>query len=121
MKIISKINRIGLRYVNFFKSDILQKIDLKIELDKNKLFNKTILKTEIENNNILSVLQITNDAINSGSQGSAIDIDCVLNNVKEKTIPQILTKNIDDLHNEEKVLFFKIIGEKYLSEFSPEY
>jgi uncharacterized protein (TIGR04255 family) len=119
--IISKIERIGLRYVNFFENNIFDKINLKVCISSDNIFYKnTVVRTEIEQGEFNSTLQIANNAINSGRLGSIIDIDTfsVVN------LESFFDKKIDIVnngHKKEKELFYSLLKEDFLNSLNPKY
>ncbi len=99
-KIINKIERIGVRYINFFENlDIFKKI--RIEVNSPELIVKNIfLVIDAEENNFKSKVRISNKSeININSKiknGSIIDIDTYCENPdKSLDIPKEITKGHD--------------------------
>ncbi len=63
--IIKRVERLGLRYINYFDADIFNHLKMKV-LIKNEVsdLKKTIFRTELTTGNFLSTLQIANNASN---------------------------------------------------------
>ena len=120
VSIINIIERIGLRYINFFKGNIVNDINLSVTInDKAIVFKNTVLRTEIEHSNgYSSTIQIANNAINNGQIGSIIDIDtfCTYNLLdffpNKKEI-------INNAHTNEKELFFSLLKTDFLQTLNP--
>lgn len=126
LKIIEKVTRIGLRYINFFKDlDIYEKSTLKITLGGQSLVaNQTNLTALIPGDNCINYLKMINDAEigieNEIYKGSLIDIDTVL-----VDFPDTLLTNfrdpIEQIHIEEKKLFFSLLTTDFLQSLNPIY
>jgi uncharacterized protein (TIGR04255 family) len=85
-KIVTKITRFGIRYIDFFKLDIFEKINLKITLNENLFLAERIsFQSSIIKDNSLINLQISNNVNVSmngiDSMGSIIDIDTYVNDL----------------------------------------
>lgn len=126
LNIVEKVNRFGLRYVNFFDGiDIFEKIDLKVTLrqEEFKKINK-FLRVEIPSEEFMNLLQVSNHAnliINGKSKnGSIIDIDT-------HTVPasgnffEAFDSLLDRVHEVEKGLFFNLLKPEFLETLNPEY
>jgi len=123
LSIVEEVNRIGLRVVNFFSGiDIFKnsKISIKISDEKIGLIN-TLFRTEYSHeNSIKSTLNITNNASINLKIGSIIDIDTFLEKAQTLTGDSIVTE-IDRIHHLEKIIFFSLLKDEFLSQFNPEY
>ena len=123
--VIKKVQRLGLRYINFFESDVFDKISLAVNVGNKPLkSNNTFIRAELPCNDFTSILQITNNAQigieNKKYAGSVIDIDTYT------------TSNLDDFfvsfvdlvikgHEEEKKIFFQLLNEDFLATLNPTY
>lgn len=121
LKIIGEVERLAIRYINFFEENIFENIKLEVNLGGSSIINeKSVFRTEINHGKFNSVLQISNDAKSENKLGSIIDIDCS----KTKGL-QDFFKNKESLINEghqiEKELFFKLITDDYLRKLNPTY
>lgn len=116
-KVVSKITRVALRYVNFFEENILLKSNLTIKLNSDQLNDhKATMKFEIPNGDFLSILNISNQAIRQDKQnpakGSTIDIDTFI----QKEVPNFFNEKetiLNDCHNIGKSLFASLLNEEY--------
>ncbi len=126
LKIINKIERFGLRYINFFADiNIYEKSMLQIQLEKNNLFkNDNNLTMVMQTGDFASKLVIINNAQvkfqkqKETTKGSIIDIDVSLERkIKFESINEL----IENAHMEEKKLFFSLLKPAYLKTFNPEY
>lgn len=121
--IIKEVDRIALRYLNIFSEmNVFHQSNVSVLLGENPIESPTInLATQITNSNITSDIriisgaqaQLTNEIIN----GSIVDIDTSITNI---TIDNF-SDHLEKIHNEEKHLFYKIIGLKLLENLNPEY
>lgn len=126
LNIANKISRIGLRYINFFQNtDIFEKLDMSFSNEDNFLVgNSSLIKTEIKENSLVQILQISNSGgISRNGEnlyGSFIDVDTStmthIDNFFEST-----EEHMDYLHDAEKKLFFNLLKSEYLKEFNPIY
>lgn len=123
--LITKADRLGIRYINFFELDIFENINLSILLSEKSLISESeqiTFRSTLKTGDFLSNLQIINKGNMILNQiqksGSAIDIDTYISD-----IPNV--NNIDTLlengHKEEKLLFFKLLKKDFLEKFDPEY
>ena len=126
-EIIEKVERIGLRYINTFDSIILDKIELKIDINQTLLLNEpTNLRTEIRDSDLTKILQVANNVqITVGKeikQGSVIDIDCSYNiSMSSGDFFEKYGDLVNAAHEKEKVLFFSLLKKPFLSTFNPVY
>lgn len=125
LKIVKIVEKLGIRYINFFKLDIFDKINLKIVMGDEPLKSlQTTLKTEMQEDSFVNILQIASNAKvtvqNKLMTGSIIDIDTVLTEIGETffaNMENVLKKG----HNTEKKLFFNLLKKEYLGTLNPEY
>ncbi len=119
--IVESILRVGIRYINFFSEDIFNHINLNINFGNEILDNKnTVVRTDIEDEEFISTLQITNNANINNTSGSIIDIDTF----KETELSEffkIKEELINKAHLTEKYLFFKLLKEDYIKALNPVY
>lgn len=119
--------RIGIRYINFFDVQILDKVNLEINLNNSKINTEsTHFRTEIKDDNFITVVQLNNNVpLNIKGiekKGSLIDIDCIYN--FDKPDPSLYTEFnsiIKSGHEKEKHTFFKLLKDDFLNEFDLEY
>lgn len=121
--IISKLQRVALRYINIFEGmNILDNANFKAYLGENLLNSEKInFAAEIPSDNSVSQLKIINAAeviiSNNVIKGSIIDIDSAVNPDDFESF----SKAIEYSHEQEKILFYKVLGEKFTKTLNPEY
>lgn len=124
LDLIEKINRLGIRYINFFELNIFENINLGILLSEKPLISEQItFRSTIKTGDFLSNLQIINNGNIMLNQiqksGSVIDIDTYIE--KNGNIISDIEKLLEDGHNEEKTLFYKVLKEDFIKKLNPEY
>ena len=121
LNIIETVNRLGIRYINFFETDIFNEINLKICIqEKNINYKNTVIRTEIAHADFNSTLQIANNAFSQAISGSIIDIDTF----KETGLADFFKQKetiISNGHTKEKELFFSLLKKEFLTSLNPEY
>lgn len=121
-KLVKKISRVGIRYLNFFPSiNIFDHVLLKITKDGSPLANReTTIRTIFETGDIKAKLNIgSNVEVVSNSQkknGSIIDIDVI-----SEKVPDNIKLAIEECHGEEKRIFFGLLTEEYEKSLKPSY
>lgn len=119
--IIDIIERFGIRYINFFDNNIFDKINLNVEICTNDIpLKNTIIRTEIEQDEFSSTLQIANNAIINEKLGSIIDIDTFLTNNLD-TFFSRKSDLINSGHIKEKELFYSLLKPEFLNTLKPTY
>jgi uncharacterized protein (TIGR04255 family) len=126
--IIDKITRIGLRYVNYFekkKYPLNDVLSLNVAFDNAGNYSRSniILSTTLQKEAIWINLNINDNAVlikNPGEIGCVIDID-VYRLFETKLDSSTLFDYIDEIHHQEKILFFSLLQDGYIPKFSPEY
>lgn len=120
-KVIETVRRLGIRYINFFDSDIFENIDLKVLIKgEDILYKNTVVRTEIEQKPFFSTLQIANSVNVNGKLGSIIDIDTY----KATDLEDFFLnkeETINSGHLKEKELFFSLLKHEFLTSFNPQY
>lgn len=125
-KIFKTISRLGLRYINFFETDIFENINLSIDINKSQHTPiNTQLKTEIIQDKFSNTLNIANNAqqfIDPSNviSGSIIDIDTfkMYDNLSNY---QDIFSEIEKAHHIEKSIFFTLLKSEFLETLQPEY
>jgi uncharacterized protein (TIGR04255 family) len=125
LNIISQVTRLGVRYVNFFETDIYANIKLALKIDNNEhSCNNTIIRTEIKENEFTNLIQIANNVthIRDGKQltGSIIDID-TFRDYSVFSFSVDYKKEVDTAHNSEKKLFFSLLKDEFIKSLKPIY
>lgn len=126
LDIISKYERLGLRYINFFKNDLFkdnEKVLVDISLNHTTIpYEKTTLITELTDGTHLCTVKISNDAIinisNIPQKGSIIDIDVFRTEGLNDFVAQ-KELLINEIHNAEKEMFFKLLSDDLLTSLKP--
>lgn len=116
-EVIKGVTNISIRYLNFFKSNIFDHINLKIIFGQNKLSGpNTTFRTELPiNDKFKEILQITNcihlknQTLHLDSNGSLIDITVFSTNV-DSDFNQI-KEDIGGLHDAIETSFFKLVSQ----------
>jgi uncharacterized protein (TIGR04255 family) len=126
LSIVKKVNRLGIRYINFFETiDIFENINLKINMNNDPLKSKqTFIRTQIASEKFINTLQIANKANISTSNGirigSIIDIDTFISKENENFFNK-MDGLLEEGHLEEKKLFFSLLSPEFLNKYNPEY
>lgn len=119
--------RIGLRYTNFFEGqDILNKTNLKIAYDKKSItFKNSILRTELEVEGFLNILQISNAASLADPKGvrngSIIDVDTISEYNGRLSDRKYFMDLIEKAHAVEKRVFWDLLNDQLKRELNPSY
>lgn len=126
--IISKVERVGLRYINFFEDvDVFDFINFEVSFsEQQKTFTQKIFRGEIADEKFTNTLQIANrmqiGIIGAAPKnGSIIDIDTSIDDTKNSKIIDEIPTVIETVHQQEKELFFSLLKSSYLSTLNPEY
>lgn len=123
--IIENLERVGIRYINFFAFDIYDKIRLKVSLDGYDLkTSNKLIRNEMQIKDFQTIMQISNRAeiAKSGVKvsGSIIDIDTFLSKDAGLTENNLFDK-IDLGHKIEKELFQNLLDQAFLTTLNPDY
>lgn len=125
-KVLSKVERIGLRYINCFNESIFDKVKVEVKVNNEFLSEEsTNLRTEIIEDQFIKILQIGNSVNvakdNQVTIGSIIDIDVLYLINDSSNFFENYHSIIEDAHNKEKELFFSLLEESFLMELGPIY
>ena len=125
--IIQTVERVGLRYVNFFQTPILENLNLAVELIGQSVNQySSLMKFELPDSGILKTLQISNrinlQVEGQNHHGSLVDIDCQ----QMLGLPaSIFFANVETIasqcHVKSKELFFGLLKPVFLEKFNPLY
>lgn len=123
--LIGDIERVGLRYVNFFKNVMLlsQNINLDITFAGREHYKSRTasLRTELQKDNFSFNVIIADNVIHNNSiPGSILDID-VTTEPQKLPFSEKVMGIVDQLHLEEKTLFYSLLKNEFLQSFNPEY
>ena len=126
-EIIDSVTRLGLRYLNFFEADIFGKIELELQLrGKSVVGNETQVRTVVTESQRRCILQVNNTstltdrATGKTKSGSLIDVDVIYEDV-EKEFFSHAESLIEESHEIEKKLFFRLLNEEFLESLNPVY
>ena len=123
---VVKIQRFGLRYVNFFPGDIFPALNLSISLSERALSGReTYIRTILRESGLDVILQINQNATLKdlpGQIGSVIDMDAfqIDPDSSEGLIPS-LSDFLDLAHSSVKLLFFELLKPEFVNTLNPEY
>lgn len=120
---IENFFRVGIRCIDFFKSNIFDGIQLSIHLNGERFeTNQTNITSIIQKGDYLSRLQIVNNseiAINNNvEKGSLIDTDTYCEKEFQFDCAMQLANHC---HIVQKELFFSLLKDDFLKSFNPEY
>ena len=122
--IVKRIIRFGLRYISFFAFDIYPKLELKITANDSSLDGEeTFFKTVLASQGCKSLLQIGKGLAlvgKPGETGSVIDIDSFTTN-SDGDFVNVLDSFLEEAHQTEKKLFFKLLKSDFLKTLNPVY
>jgi len=117
---VMKINRIGLRYVNFLPDEnIFETGKLDVKIANNEACNKKIfLKIEDCVEDICYSKTVTNNAeyVKSSISGSIIDIVTFIESSKKELLKETIFKDINRLHDISKEKFKEVISNEYIKQ-----
>lgn len=126
--LIQRIERVGLRYVNFFeKLNVIERSTLKLEVAGKSIADQSIsIRAERTENDYTVITQILNNASVLGPQamaGSIIDIDVMTEKVVVDT--KMFSQSLLKVFAEANVLadnaFFSLLTSDFINEFEPEF
>ncbi|MFT5618016.1 MAG: hypothetical protein ACI85I_001245, partial [Arenicella sp.] len=123
-KVISGVDSLTIRYLNFFNLNIFDKIILSVNLGENPYeSDNLVIRTEKVEEEFTKVLQIANNVNfhknESTLKGSLIDISCVLKN--PTNFAENWKQNVEKAHEIEKTLFFELLKPDFLKTLNPKY
>lgn len=123
--VIKSIERLGLRYINFFDTDIFKKVNLKLLLGENDFIkDDTFIKNTYRESGVQIVLQLGNN-VNYNREGrtktgSLIDVDVSKQNLDISFISNP-NEVLNQMHAKEKKVFFDILQDNFIQQLNPEY
>lgn len=125
--LIKSVERIGVRYINFFEDDLFGNIELQVKVYNEELSNdSTTIRLEKKIGEHLVIYHFANNIeieLNRElKNGSIIDIDCInkINCTKDEFIENY-EKLINHCHDLERESFFELFTEEFLEKFEPIY
>ncbi len=129
IKLFQSVERIGLRYVNFFeKLNIFEHITLSIEIDNQSIAERSIvLRTETDVQGFKVITNVTNTAESSAAgqkrDGSILDLDIVKDRpeLRGQPLPAELLRLFTEANQLADDAFFGLVKEELFARFEPEY
>jgi len=125
--IVKEIEKVSLRYVNFFENTkIIDKSNLSISL-KSKLLSSNDINLDVqimnqETNSLLKILTSAGVQIKDVvKKGSVVDIETCLNKIDEGLSCESLKTVADILHADTKALFYKLLSDSYIDSLEVTY
>lgn len=130
--IITKVVRLGHRYINFFSGDILSKLNLEFSLCNGSYKPlSTTIQTETKDGDFTNMIQLSNcvtlEKDQVTAQGSIIDID-TYRFFKDLSFTESYSGfseaykgSINVAHQTGKKLFFSLLNEDLLNSLNPRY
>jgi uncharacterized protein (TIGR04255 family) len=123
-----RVERFGLRFINFFDGDIFPNIRLSFSfLDAPLTGSETFFKTVLDLGEVKAVLQAGKDLalkvpFRPTGIGSIIDIDCfVPDPPPSKFLDDEVSRFLQTAHEREKETFFSLLKREFLQQFNPQY
>ena len=129
LQLFSSIERIGLRYVNFFeKLNIFEYLTLSLEVNKRSIASRSIvLRTEDKVDGFTVITNVSNAAntviAGETKEGSLLDLDIIRKQpeIQKGAVPQKLLELFTEANKLADDAFFGLLKEEFLSRFEPEY
>ncbi len=123
--VIDAVERVGLRYINFFDFDIFSKAKLVVSLSGEPIrSDETLVRAVVPGGRFKSRLHVSNRATittdGTIKTGSIIDIDTSLETELEDFLNKAMPI-IEEGHTEEKEIFFSLLDDDFLRTLNPEY
>jgi len=130
LNFITKISRVGIRYIDFFDGDIFKNINLQLSIyGENAVTEQTFVRTLLKRGDFDCLLQVGNNVtvgtVNAPARvGSIIDIDMSNTEVGGQTSKQFFQEVgelLEQGHDTQKDLFFSILKPEFLATLNPAY
>lgn len=123
---VREAERIGVRYIDFFPSDVFPQLRIGVRLDEQALAaSQTDLTTIFRFGRVTARLHVTNGAIVATEPGpkigSVLDIDGWMGPTESANLFGQGLERITELHDTVKRLFFALLKPDYLDQLSPDY
>ena len=124
-QISSNFLRLGIRYINFFDTNIFDNINLELSINNSRSSGEnTSIRTACPSNNFENTLHVLSDRQiklnDTVISGSIIDIDTYKILDDAHTVANVLDL-VNEGHIEEKKLFFNLLKSDFLKTFNPKY
>ncbi|SKC73578.1 TIGR04255 family protein [Ohtaekwangia koreensis] len=123
--LINEIERVGLRYINFFKNIMLisqnTNLDISFSGRENYTTRSTSLRTQLQKDPFIFNVIIADNVVHNNVPGSILDIDVATEHgLKIKFSDQII-RILEQAHSEEKMIFYSLLKNDFVKKFNPEY
>jgi uncharacterized protein (TIGR04255 family) len=127
--LFERIERIGLRYVNFFETlNVLDHSTLMLKVRDVSIAKESImLRTETQSKGFTVITQIANRATaqvsGQSKNGSILDLDVVKDHLelKKEAVPELLIDLFKGANEIADSAFFNLLDENFVATFGPEY
>jgi uncharacterized protein (TIGR04255 family) len=126
--VAQKVERFGLRFINFFEGDVFPNLHLSFSFLGAPLQGReTFFKTVLDLGEVKAALQIGKDlALQAPFRkiefGSIIDIDCFVPSPPASDfLDAEVSRFLQVAHQREKETFFSLLKEEFLQQFNPRY
>lgn len=126
-RVIERVNRVGMRYINFFEVNVFQISNFSISVGTEPLIDeKAYLRVQFSGSGFITAVQVTNDGtlLRSGQsrQGSVIDVDtfCLQPDLREEPFKKF-SDLIESAHTVLKQRFFSGLKEDFVATLNPQY
>jgi len=123
--VLNKVIRLGIRYVDFFKGDISEKINMTFKMCENYEHTEDLyIRTTLKDKGFINIVQFSNSANFHGKdqqtieKGSLIDIDTSKEYSDSSFLGNIHTE-IDNAHSCQKSLFFSTLKDDLINTLNP--
>lgn len=126
--IVARVSRFGLRYIDRFDCEILDKLNVNLQVMNRRLTaDEVYLRTMFKSGDFNVLLQIVNasDVLKSAGPSDAerqsvVDTDISL---EAENLPFFdkMEAILDDAHNTQKEIFFSLLKPDFLESLNPEY
>lgn len=126
LNFITTVERVGLRYIDFFEQDIFKNINLRITVNNEpSVAEQTFVRTLMRKDRFYCVLQIGNQMTvrsikGEENVGSVIDVDTFATNIGEDFFGQ-MDALLQEAHTFQKELFFGLLKPEFLALLNPTY
>jgi uncharacterized protein (TIGR04255 family) len=121
--LIGDIERVGLRYINFFKNVMLvsQNINLDISFMGREGYKTrtTSLRTELQKGIFSFNVIVADNIVHNNVPGAILDVD--VSAVVTGKFSSATMNIIERAHVEEKLIFYSLLKAEFLNTFKPEY
>ena len=129
VQLFDRIERIGLRYVNFFENlNICDHSTLRLEVRNTSIAKQSVtLRTETNYNDFKVITQISNSATaqvaGESKSGSILDLDVVKDdfNIMADSLPVSLMNLFVSANEVADFAFFNLLADDFIATFGPEY